>query len=82
MPAVRNDAGHLNVMLRSSTPGRRKKPRASQLRSRAMQDCSWHRQTGQGWSRVREVRNSFNVCTTPYRAYTRPRVVLTLVKEM
>ena len=32
----RNDAGHLNVVLRSSTPVPRGKPRASLLRSRAI----------------------------------------------
>ena len=76
----RDDAGRLNVALWSSTPGWRRKPRPAYV---AFVRCRAAHGIGkQVKGRVVFGRpGTRSMSALPYRAYTRPRVVLTLIKS-
>ena len=81
--ACRDDAGHLNVVLRSSTPGLKRDAKSqptSLLCNVGLLVASANR------SRVESYSGGLELVPCPhcriYRAYTRPRVVPTLIKEL
>ena len=81
--ACRDDAGHLNVVLRSSTPGLKRDAKSqptSLLCNVGLLVASANR------SRVESYSGGPELVPCPhcriYRAYTRPRVVPTLIKEL